>query len=69
MYFIITHCINFDDFLSVNRIFYKGKTRYVVLLYGIKHGLFYSFYAVVSLNKKIDKRPVKQLMSDFQIKW
>ena len=58
MYFIIIHSSNFDDLLSVNRIFDK-KT---------KQGDVVSSYDIVNLNYKKYKRPIKQLKTDIQVK-
>ena len=48
---------NAKDFLSVNKMLYKGEKRYVVLL-----------YVILSLRFKNDKSPIKKLKTDIQVK-
>ena len=54
---IITHSINFEDFLSVNKLLCKEKTSYVI-----------SLYFIASLNYKNEKGTIKQLSTDVQVK-
>ena len=58
MYFIIIHFTNFDDFLSVNRIFDKDK----------KQGDVVSLYNIEILNYKNNKRPFQNFNTDVQVK-
>ena len=59
MYFIIIHSSNFDDFLSVNRIFDKETKQVDVVL----------LYVILSLNlTKSNKMPIKKLNADSQVK-
>ena len=58
MYFIIICSSNFDDLLSVKRIFDKDtKQGYVVTL-----------YFIVGLNGLKNKRLIKKLKRDVQVK-
>ena len=57
MYFIIIHSIYFDDFLSVNIMLNREKKRYDVF-----------FYIILSLDFKNDKKLIKQLKTDVQVK-
>ena len=58
MYFIIIHYSNFNDFLSVNRIFDKEAKQIDVAL----------SYVIVILKFQKNKSPSKQLKRDFQLK-
>ena len=54
MYFIIISSSNFEDLLSVNRMFDKGTKKGICIV--ICHG---------DLKLKKYKKPVKQLRTDF----
>ena len=58
VYFIIIYPSDSDDLLYINRISDKEK----------KQGYVLSLYAIVSLNFKNNKRPIKPLNIDVQVK-
>ena len=58
MYFIIIHSTNFDDFLSVKRVFDKDKKQVDVV----------SLYNIDILNSKNNKRHIKKFNTYIQVK-
>ena len=57
MYFIIIRYSSLDDFLSINRMLYKGKNKVCCII-----------ICYCELKLKKDKRPIKQLKKDIQVK-